>query len=78
MFCGASSGSETSLFFSNYLSRMGFKPVHDEFQHNFAQMTDEADNNSYMGTSIRIVQEVRCKIQTLVHKDAYTKGANLI
>ena len=47
MFCGASSGSETSLFFSNYLSRMGFKPVHDEFQHNFAQMTDEADNNSY-------------------------------
>ena len=48
VFCGASSSSEPSLFFSNYLSSMGFKPVEDEFQHNLAQMTDEADNNSYM------------------------------
>ena len=48
VFCGASSSSEPSLFFSNYLSGMGFKPVEDEFQHNLTQMTDEADNNSYM------------------------------
>ena len=36
LFCGASSGSEPSLFFGKYLSGMGFKPVQDEFQHNFA------------------------------------------
>ena len=42
---------EPSLFFSRYLSDMGFKPVQDDFQHNFARMTDEADNNtcSHMG-----------------------------
>ena len=46
---GASFGSEPSLFFSSYyLSGMGFKPVQDEFQHNFAPMTDEADNTSYI------------------------------
>ena len=49
VFCGASSGSEPSLFFSSYLSGMAFKPIQDEFQHNFSQMADEADNNSYMG-----------------------------
>ena len=78
LFCGASFRSEPSLFFSNYLSGMGFKPVPDEFQHNFAGMTDEADNNSYIwAVSCRIVLEVRCKIQTLVHKVAYIKIAFL-
>ena len=40
LFCGASSHSEPSLFFSNYLFGLGlslFKMTHD-----FAQMTDEA------------------------------------
>ena len=27
LFCGASSGSEQSLIFSNYLFGMGFKPI---------------------------------------------------
>ena len=43
-FCGASSGSEPSLLFSNYLAGMGFKPIQDDFQHDFARMTDEADS----------------------------------
>ena len=36
LFCGASSGSEPSLFFSNYFFSVGFKPIQDNFQHDFA------------------------------------------
>ena len=36
LFCGASSGSEPSLFFSNYFFSLGFKPIQDDFQHDFA------------------------------------------
>ena len=43
LFCGVLSGSEPSLFLGNYLFGFGFKPVQDDFQHDFAQMTDEAD-----------------------------------
>ena len=35
LFCGASSGSEPSLFFSNYFFSLGFKPIQDNFQHDF-------------------------------------------
>ena len=42
LFCGASSGSEPSLFFSNYLFSLGFNPLQDDFQHDFARMTDKA------------------------------------
>ena len=45
LFCGAPSGSEPSLFFSNYLFSLGFKPIQDNFQHDFARMTDEADSS---------------------------------
>ena len=45
LFCGASSRSEPSLFFSNYFFSLGFKPIQDNFQHDFAGMTDEADLN---------------------------------
>ena len=45
MFCGASSGSEPSLFFSNYFFNLGFKPIQDDFQHGFARMTDQADSS---------------------------------
>ena len=49
LLCGASVSSEPSLFLSNYyLSGVGFKPVQDEFQHNFAPVTAEADNTSYI------------------------------
>ena len=36
LFCGASSGSEPSLFFSNYFFSLAFKPIHVNFQHDFA------------------------------------------
>ena len=45
LFCGASSGSEPSLFFSNYFFSLRFKPIQDDFQHDFARMTDEADSS---------------------------------
>ena len=45
LFCGASSGSEPSLLFSNYFFSLGFKPNQDDFQHDFALMTDEADSS---------------------------------
>ena len=38
-------GSEPSLFFSNYLFSLGFKPIQDDFQHDFARMTDEVDSS---------------------------------
>ena len=41
LFCGASSGSEPS----NYFFSLGFKPIQDDFQHDFARMTDEADSS---------------------------------
>ena len=44
LLCGASSGSESSLFFSNYFFSLGFKPFQDDFQHDFARMTDEANS----------------------------------
>ena len=44
LFCGACSGSEPSLFFSNYFFSLGFQPIQDDFQHDFARMTDEADS----------------------------------
>ena len=36
LFCGASSESEHSLFFNNYFFSLGFKPIQDDFQHEFA------------------------------------------
>ena len=45
LFCGASNGSEPSLFFSNYFFSLGCKPIQDDFQHDFARMTDEADSS---------------------------------
>ena len=36
LFCGASSGSKPSLSFSNYFFSLGFKPIQDNFQHDFA------------------------------------------
>ena len=45
LFCGASSGSEPSLFFSDYFFSLVFKPIQDDLQHDFARMTDEADSS---------------------------------
>ena len=40
LFCGASSGSEPSLFFNNYFFSLGFKPIQDDFQHDYVRMTN--------------------------------------
>ena len=45
LFCGAPSSSEPSLYISNYLFSLGIKPIQDDFQHDFAPMTDEANNS---------------------------------
>ena len=44
LLCGAPTSSEPSLFFSTYFFSLGIKPIQDDFQHDFAQMTDEADS----------------------------------
>ena len=43
LFCGASPGSERSLFFSNNLFSLGFEPVQDDFLHDLTRVTDEAN-----------------------------------
>ena len=45
LFCCVSSGSEPSLFFSNYFFSLRLKPIQNDFQHEFARMTDEADRS---------------------------------
>ena len=45
LFYGASFGSEPSLFFSKYFFSLGFKPIQDDFQHDLARMTNEADSS---------------------------------
>ena len=45
LFFGASSSSEPSLFFSNDFFSLGFKPIQDDFQHDFSRMTEEADSS---------------------------------
>ena len=52
LFCGVPSGSEPSLFFSNHLFSLGFKPISDDFQHDFARMTDEADSSVHSDRAI--------------------------
>ena len=48
LFCDAPSDSQTSLFFSNYLFRSGFKHIQDDFQHDFTRKTDEADSSVFL------------------------------
>ena len=43
LFCGAFSGCEPSLFFSNYLFGLGFITFQDDFQH-VSRVTDETDS----------------------------------
>ena len=45
LFCGAPLGSRPSLSFNNYLFSLGFKPIQDDFQHDFARITAEADSS---------------------------------
>ena len=41
LFCGASFSSEPSMLFSNYFFSLGFKPIQDDFQHDFARVKPE-------------------------------------
>ena len=41
LFCGASSGSEPSLFFSNYFFSLAFQPIQDDFED---EIQDEIDS----------------------------------
>ena len=45
LFCGAPSGSESSLFFGNYLFGLGYKPIQDAFQYDLVRMIDDADSS---------------------------------
>ena len=62
MFCGASSGSEPSLFFSNYFLSLGFKPIQDGFHHDFARKTDEADSSVVL-TALQVAFYRECNNQ---------------
>ena len=52
LFCGAPSTSEPSLVFSNYLFSLSFKPIQDDFQHDFTRMTDELTCISFYKKSL--------------------------
>ena len=43
LFCGASTGSEPSQFFSNYFFSMGFKPIQDNFHMNSCRIFHNID-----------------------------------
>ena len=60
LFCGASSGSEPSLFFSNYFFSLGFQPIQDDF----ARMTDEADSSVVLA-ELQVALFRECKNQQL-------------
>ena len=66
LFCGASSGSQPSLFFSNYFFSLWFKPIQDDFQHDFARITDDADSFVVLA-ELQIALFRQCKNQRLVH-----------
>ena len=64
LFCGVSFGSEPSLFFSNYFFCLGFKPIQDDFQHDFARMTAEADSSVVLA-ELQVALFTECYIQRL-------------
>ena len=64
LFCGALSGSEPSLCFSNYFFSLGFKPIQDDFQHDFARMTDESDSSVVL-TELQVAHFRDCNNQRL-------------
>ena len=64
LFCGVSSGSEPSLFYSNYFFSLMFKPIQDVFQHDFARMTDEA-NSSVVLAELQVALLMECNNQRL-------------
>ena len=64
LLCGASSGFEPSLFFSNYFFSLGFQPIQDDFQDDFARMTDEADSSAVLA-ELQVTHFRECNNQRL-------------
>ena len=64
LFCGASSGSEPSLFFSNYFCSFGFKPIQDDYLHDFARMTDKAASSLVLA-ELQVALFMECNNQRL-------------
>ena len=64
LFCGASSDSEASLFFSNYFFSLEVNPIQDDIQHDFARMTDEADSSVVLA-ELQIALFRKCNNQRL-------------
>ena len=50
--CGAPSGSEPCIFFSNYLFCLGFKPVPDDFQHGFCILVHKIHKYQYFSENM--------------------------
>ena len=63
LFYAASSSSESNLFFSNYF--FGFKQIQDDFQHEFARMTDEAVSSVVLA-ELHVALFRQCNNQRLI------------
>ena len=57
LFPGASSGSEPSLFFSNYFFSLGSKPIQDDFQH------DTCNVPPYITRVLQVMFLLRCRVE---------------
>ena len=64
LFCGASFGSEPNQFCSHHFFSLGFKPVQDDFQHDFTRMTDEA-SSSVVLAKLQVALFRKCNNQRL-------------
>ena len=64
LFCGAFFGFDPSLFLSNCFFSLGFKPIQDDFQHDFARVTDEADSSLVL-TELQVALFRECNNQRL-------------
>ena len=51
MLLGAHSSCKPNLFFGDYIVSLGFKSIPDDFQHNFARITGEADSSVVLADS---------------------------
>ena len=64
LFCGASSGMNPACSSAIISSAWGFKPIQDDFQHDFARMTDETDSSVVLaGLQVNLFRE--CNNQRL-------------
>ena len=53
------------VLLSNYFFSLGFKPVQDDFQHDFARVTDEAADSSVVLAELQVALFRECNNQRL-------------